>query len=117
MDGKEVYKKPELPNDMTPFDESLAQHYKHAATAKLDWSYNPLIGLFFTLPNEAENDTCAINPTHMYRSLYVCEKPESHPNAPILFTDDYARFNGNNQRIIRQEGLFAVLAYPITFYW
>lgn len=117
-DATKVYKEPYLHNDMTPFDESLPQHYEHAPTAKLDWTYNPFIGFFFALPNKSEHDTSLINANHMYRSLYVCEKPKAQGSKePILFTEDYVMSNENNRRIIRQQGLFAVMPYPITFYW
>ena len=111
LDGKELLKQPYILNDITPYDESLAQHYcERYPTTILDWTYNPYIALYFALPKNHKT----VN--HLYFSICVCEKPTQN-DGQVFFLEDYQEFNTYNLRIRRQEGLFSQMRPPISFYY
>lgn len=114
-DRKQVYKEPYILNHITPYDESLTQHYCRYPTTMLDWTYNPYIALYFALPRNSKTVD------HLYFSLCVCEKP-TKDDGLISFTELYLdptcpEFNENNLRIQRQEGLFSRIQLPVSFYY
>lgn len=109
-DGKEVLKQPYIINEITPYDESLAQHYcDRYPTTMLDWTYNPYVALYFALPKNHKVD-------YLYFSFCVCEKPARN-DGQVFFLEDYQEFNAYNLRIKRQEGLFSQMRPPISFYY
>jgi hypothetical protein len=114
-DRKQIYKEPYIFNHITPYDESLAQHYCGYPTTMLDWTYNPYIALYFALPKNPKTAD------YLYFSVCVCEKP-TQDDGTIFFTELYLdptcpEFNENNLRIQRQEGLFSRMQLPVSVYY
>jgi FRG domain len=95
--------------DIFPGDDwdwlATAQHHG-LATRLLDWSYNPLVALFFACADDRAEDAAVF----AYRSERFVETAEVGPFVPEGVA--VYRPRGVAQRIVRQGGLFTVHGPP-----
>jgi hypothetical protein len=91
----ELIKASTIYEDIAAYDESLPQHYGVSTTA-LDWTYNPYVAVYFSLPQDTVDINCI--------SLYQCKSIANPIRKPFLQCE--GRSDVKNIRIIQQEGLF-----------
>jgi len=95
--------------DKMPADDwdwlTLAQHY-NLATRLLDWSKNPLIGLFFSIYQNKGTDAALI----ALRQLKVVERVESNPFSVKELKCLYPK--GISARVVNQRGVFTITPEP-----
>lgn len=114
-----ILQKPFYLEETTGLDQSLPQHY-HFETALLDWSYNPLVAIYFSL---------GLNETRkMERGFYMTSHISSNPtHLSILAYQQITTENTvvkiepgasekNNKRLKNQEGTFTRFTNPLKFY-
>ena len=91
--------------DLTGIDESLPQHYG-TPTAALDWSYNPLVAIYFGLGNR--------NITSDFLTIYALKIHDDVTDSPIKFIDKSIYIE--NIRAEKQEGTFTYFTKPCSFF-
>jgi len=84
---------------------TLAQHY-NLATRLLDWSKNPLIGLFFAIYQNQETDAALFS----LRQPKIIERVESNPFNVKSLKCLYPK--GISARVVNQRGVFTITPEP-----
>lgn len=117
-DGK-ILRQPNLSEIFTGVDETYPQHYEQS-TATLDWTYDPIVALFFAcreLDVRLKKDS----------NLYVCEKIPAKYLAIFAYKETTDRQNKyftivakdkfkKNLRAERQHGTFMIFPAAAYFY-
>lgn len=113
-------KEPYYMEESTGFDQSWAQHYEFH-TALLDWSYNPLVAIYFSLGStlvETKKSermlytTSEIPPTHL--SIFAYKEIGNAESYPIKIIP--GSFTKTNIRLTHQEGTFTYFTDALRFF-
>ncbi|VEB35511.1 FRG domain-containing protein [Legionella cherrii] len=116
-----ILQKPSYLEEVTGFDETLPQHYQFK-TALIDWSYNPLVAIYFSLGSSLVEtkktergfyieSSIPSNPSHL--SIYAYRQV-TFENAAVKI--EPAMQEKNNMRLQNQEGTFTRFTNPLKFY-
>ena len=99
-----------IDDNLTGFEESRPQHYG-IRTAALDFTYDPYIALFFSIQDKKYIEQ--YKPQNV--SVYAYKQIQESGNNLIIIK--HGNKQVENERIIRQKGLFISAQYPCSFYF